>query len=337
MVAAVTRQNLTATICCLAGLGIGLTVFYPSNTALAQSSGAFATRPYVLPGETTTVAVVPVPAIAEPVRRQYSIVAQAQRDADYAQAQSEALEAQAQAEIAVQSQYGPQAGVWDPTNLGPVDAPPLVAGVAIPSGRKVVNYAPQSSAQRPYRAPLRRILQDTGRGIVRDVPEGIADALPWVDRDAKNEPFEAVLDRVASDLHRAAHQDPEWALGAQREIRSLSKKLDRFSEPPPMQDIADQGPAGQAVARQSVAGQVFVETNGRPFRPRPIWPGASGRPEAQVRPVTVVTQTGTQDGPQADGVAAQYVPSTDDGSVDAVPIPALKRNPPPRRGRTPRR
>jgi hypothetical protein len=327
MVAAVTRQNLTATICCLAGLGIGLTAFYPSNAALAQSSGAFATRPYVPPGETATIAVVPEPASAAPVRRQYSIVAQAQRDADYAQAQREALEVQAQTEVAAQSQYGPQAGVWDPTNLGPVDAPPLVAGVATPTAPNAVNYAPASSAQRPYRPPLRRILQDTGRGIVRDIPEGIADALPWVDRDAKNEPFEAVLDRVASDLHRAAHQDPEWALGAQREIRSLSKKLDRFSEPPPLQEMADQG----------TTEQVFVETNGRPFRPRPIWPGASGRPEAQVRPVTVVTQTGTQNGPQADGVAAQYVASTDDGSVDLAPVQAPKRKAPSRRSRAPRR
>jgi hypothetical protein len=332
MVAAASRQNLTATICCLAGLGIGLAIFYPSNFALAQSSGAFATRPYLPPGETAGVAAVPEPMSAAPVRRQYSIVAQAQRDADYAQAQREALEAQAQLEVAAQSQYGPQAGVWDPTNLGPVEAPPLVAGVAIASGRSVVDYAPQSSAQRPYRPPLRRILQDTGRGIARDIPEGIADALPWVDRDAKNEPFEAVLDRVASDLHRAAHQDPEWALGAQREIRSLSKKLDRFSEPPPLQDIADQGPAGP-----TVGGPVFVETNGRPFRPRPIWPGASGRPEAQVRPVTVVTQTGTQNGPQTEGVVAQYAPSSDDGSVDPAPVPTPRRKAPSRRGRAPRR
>jgi hypothetical protein len=331
MVAAATRQNLTATICCLAGIGLGLATFYPSNFALAQSSGAFATRPYVPPGETASVAVLPEPASAAPERRQYSIVAQAQRDADYAQAQREALEvqtqAQAQAQAFEQSQYGPQATSWDPTNLGPVDAPPLVAGVATPPSGDTHNFARPSPAPRAYRGPLRRILQDTGRGIVRDIPEGVADALPWVDRDAKNEPFEAVLDRVASDLHRAAHQDPEWALGAQREIRSLSKRLDRFSEPPPLQEMADQG----------IAEQVFVETNGRPFRPRPIWPGASGRPEAQVRPVTVVTQTGTQNGPQADGVAAQYVPSTDDGSVDAAPVPTPKRKAPTRRGRAPRR
>jgi hypothetical protein len=185
---------------------------------------------------------------------------------------------------------------------------------------------PQATGQRYHRRAMRRIFEDTRTSLTYDLPEGIADALPWVDRDRKNEPFDEVLARVADDLSRAAQSDPEWALPAQREIRQLSKKLDRFPAPPPLSE-EDEGAAYGTPQTPEVA------LNGRPFRPRPIWPGASGRPEAQVRPATIVTLTGTQSGPQATGVTALYVPSTEDSAPEPAPRtrPSARRTPPTRR------
>jgi hypothetical protein len=135
-----------------------------------------------------------------------------------------------------------------------------------------------------------------------------------------------VLARVADDLNRAAQNDPEWALPAQREIRQLSKKLDRFPAPPPLSEEDEGAPYGTPQTPE-------VALNGRPFRPRPIWPGASGRPEAQVRPATIVTLTGTQSGPQATGVTAVYVPSAEDSPSEPAPRtrPSARRTPPTRR------
>ncbi len=156
--------------------------------------------------------------------------------------------------------------------------------------------------QQPNQAPLRRILRDTGKSLIRDLPEALADALPWVDKPAKGEPFEAVLDRVSDELQRANNSDPAWALPAQREIRALSKRLETLSAPPPDLEV-------------TLKSSTFSMVDGvdeRPFRPRPIWPGASGRPEAQTRPVTVLTTTGQQTGPRVSGIASAYTPAPDD-------------------------
>ena len=159
-----------------------------------------------------------------------------------------------------------------------------------------VFQTPQPSF-RPYRRPLRRIWEDTRTGLTQDLPEAIADALPWVDRDAKNEPFDRVLDRVSDDLHRAVRADPAWALPAHREIRALSKRLDALSAPPPLQANTN------AEVEESVADTL----DDRPFRPRPIWPGASGRPEEQIRPATLTTIAQQQDGPRTAGIAGRYL------------------------------
>jgi hypothetical protein len=222
-------------------------------------------------------------------RLPYSIIAQSQRDAS----------------------------AWNPASLEAVVAPPVVGGQNDqPLVRRDGTTVPTSNRQLYYRSPIKRILQDTRTSIVHDMPEALADALPWVDRDRKNEPFEAVLARVADDLHRASLHDPEWALGAQSEIRELSKKLDRFPTPPPV----------QVQATTSIL-ETQAGLTGRPFRARPIWPGASGRPEAQVRPVTVVTETGLQQGPRVNGVVGTYVPSADDGSVDPAPALVVRQRP----------
>jgi hypothetical protein len=201
---------------------------------------------------------------------------------------------------------------WNPANMDAVIAPPVVstrAGGALSSpGDNVA-----TSDARDHRGPVRRILQDTRRGLTRDLPEAVADAMPWVDRDAKDEPFDQVLDRVSDELHRAALADPEWALPAQREIRALSRRLEMLPAPPPLSQVPDESrPVSVAAGRDD-----------RPFRPRPIWPGASGRPEAQVRPVTLVTSSVEQAGPRAGGVAARYIaaPEDDDGMAKPQVLP----------------
>jgi hypothetical protein len=206
--------------------------------------------------------------------------------------------------ISSQAQIDAAQTRWNPASLDPVVAPPVVTGGAGigPNLEAQPRYLASQTARGLHRGPVRRILQDTRRAVMRDVPEGIADALPWVDRDPKNEPFDEVLDRVAADLHRASQADPAWALPAQREIRALSKRLDLLSEPPPLPQTGD----------ESRPEAVVAGLDDRPFRPRPIWPGATGRPEAQVRPVTLITSGTQQEGPRATGVAARYVPAAED-------------------------
>jgi hypothetical protein len=228
-----------------------------------------------------------------PVRPPYSIIAQSQRDAEAREAIVEP--------------------VWNPASREDVVAPPMVAsGPEIPAvialpGRGVPRVRAQRPGQPYQRSAMQRIFQDTRTSITYDMPEALADSLPWVDRDRKAEPFERVLARVADDLTRAAQSDPEWALGAKREIRDLSKRLDRLPEPPPLQ-LVSQDDGGET----NPSGIVGLET--RPFRPRPIWPGASGRPEAQIRPVTIITDTGNQTGPRTSGLEATYVPSGEDAT-----------------------
>lgn len=319
---------------------IGLALALLCSSALAQSTGAFATLPYTptaasaasttheqdvpqnarpalvsvssryrgpppvvmfrgtppLPpllssGPLVELARTPAQPQAAPPTRQYSIVTQAQRDADNSS--------------------------WDPANLGPVAAPPIVPGMSAQPLSAAGQRVNLTDNQR-YRGPMRRILEDTGRGIVRGIPEAVAGALPWVDREANSEPFKAVLERAADDLTRAARGDPAWALPAQNELRALSRRLDSLSAPPFFVPSDD-----NLRPKSGVAG-----VDERPFRPRPIWPGAEGRPEAQVRPVTLITTTGQQNGPSVTGVTGRYIPAIedDDGAPPAQAAPIRSRN-----------
>jgi hypothetical protein len=313
---------------------MGATMVPFGATALAQSSGALASVPY-LPGSIPMASDgALVPAAAKPYKGPPPVVMfrakavpqpaaspSTQSDEPPIQfvpppplEQSDAPERRYS--IANTAERDAASAGWNPASLEAVVAPPMVA-----SGAEVISTPMNSAAglqgARPYRSPMRRILQDTKRSLTRDLPEAVADALPWVDRDAKNEPFNEVLGRVADDLHRAASADPEWALPAQREIRALSQRLDMLPSPPSLaQGNGDSRPV-------SVAAGI----DDRPFRARPIWPGASGRPETQVRPVTLVTATGQQAGPAATGVAARYVPAAEDD--DGMPV--VQQTPPRRR------
>jgi hypothetical protein len=296
---AITVSNAAKSLVTLVGIGSGALLTFAPNVAAAQASERFATRPYSAPPQTAT----PMPVSVE--------------------------SAPPLPTLTPEPELTPEPPTWNPASMDDVVAPPVVAsGREIAAPRREVDL-PRSRA-RPYqRGAFRRIFQDTRSTLGYDVPEALADALPWVDRDRKQEPFETVLARVADDLSRASQSDPEWARGQGREIRNLAKRLDRLSEPPPMPALTND-PAGQPTDFQ------VGQRDARPFRPRPIWPGASGRLEAQVRPVTVTTQSGVQEGPRALGVAARYVPSTDD-EVDAPPtrIPAPRQRG--QRSRTTRR
>jgi hypothetical protein len=205
---------------------------------------------------------------------------------------------------------------WDPGNTSPLIAPPSVAG----STQEVSgdDLALARSNIPVVRGPFRAIVEDTGIAVVRTLPQAVANALPWVDRRRKDEPFEAVLTRVADELSRSAAQDPAWALSAQREIRSLARRLDTLPAPAPRL-IAETG-------TQNQVDNAFIDN--RPFKPRPIWPGASGRPEQQVRPNSIITVTNEQEGPRVGGVAARYVPSEIDSEGPAVrPLAATQQRP----------
>jgi hypothetical protein len=299
----------------LCSLGLVFAILHGEHTA-AQSVAGFATRPISpsVPQPTPIQSDVapeqieqPAPPLAQP--RPYSIIAQSQIDAS--------------------SQDTQPAPVWNPANIQGVVAPPMVASGREPSARRAGSGAPVLRSQPYHRRALSRIVQDSGRGLTYDLPEALADTLPWVDRDRKNEPFEAVLARVANDLNRASLADPEWARGAQREIHALSKRLDRLPEPPPL-------PVQQVGLDGALMLDPFPNLETRPFRPRPIWPGASGRPETQMRPTTIVTETGLQQGPRATGVEGIFVPNPqEEGEVAPTPRTAPRAHAP--RARAPRR
>jgi hypothetical protein len=237
-----------------------------ASPALAQSSGSFATVPMTQVAAPAPTPVQPPLAIVTPI----------------AGTKGPSLPVVMFRASPTQLQQVTQSGP------APVVPKPMQQAQAQAHIRAQVTPIAAHKAKR--RGPFRRIFEDTRTSVVRDVPEALADALPWVDKGQKAESFEGVLSRVASDLQAASARDPQWALGAQGNIRRLAKQLDTFPAPPPAPMTEPELAVQSAPTRR--------------FRPRPIWPGASGRPEAQVRPVTVITPTGYQHGTQTSGVTA---------------------------------
>ena len=195
--------------------------------------------------------------------------------------------------------------VAQPAPTAPAVAPPVAAPIlqvatapsAPPPPAPALAPMSQAKAEKPA-GPFKRIWRDTKKSVIQDVPEALADALPWVDRGQKDESIEQVLARVSADLSRASARDPEWINPAESELRELSKRLSTLAEPPV------DGTLGGVVTPV-----VEVDAAGRPFRPRPIWPGASGRPEAQSRPTALVTGSTIQQGPEA--IGQRLPPPTD--------------------------
>ncbi|MFY7760662.1 hypothetical protein [Aquidulcibacter sp.] len=279
-----------------------------SSGAMAQSAGAFATSPYVplmpaaKPSPAACVCAEPKQAVApsvapKPMKPEPQLVGAGGqilpivmfRGTPAAPLPKPAVVSMVPVAIALPTEPQKPAA---PVILAP---PP----VAAPAQQIAAKPAPAPAAKREKPAgPFKRIWRDTKKSVVQDIPEALADALPWVDRGAKDEPIEQVLARVSSDLSRASAQDPEWVNPAESELRELSKRLATLAEPP-----AD---TESAPTRVSMPEQ---DSANRPFRPRPIWPGASGRPEMQSRPTALVTGSTIQQGPEA--VGQRLPPPTD--------------------------
>lgn len=133
------------------------------------------------------------------------------------------------------------------------------------------------------RGPIKAIYQDTKTAIVKDIPIAIADALPWVDKDKKNKDYEIVLKQVADSLNRAKMSDPEWVLPAKDELFELYRKLEELPQAPQLKE-----------EYQMAAKYENQSLDERPFKKRPIWPGAKANVEVSVRPISV-TNTGLDD------------------------------------------
>ncbi len=277
-----------------------------STSAMAQSAGAFATSPYVpfIPSAKsaaeacTCPAVKPaaVPAIsAKPKKPEPQTASTAGqvlpivmfRGKPAAPLPKPAVVSMVPVAIAL-----PAAA---PKQPAPVTVAP--APVEAPILPIAAQPAAQAKAVKPA-GPFKRIWRDTKKSVIQDIPEALADALPWVDRGDKDEPIEQVLARVATDLNRASAKDPEWINPAESELRELSKRLSTLAEPP-----------ASGAPSVSISSTPEKDAANRPFRPRPIWPGASGRPEMQSRPTALVTGSTIQQGPEA--IGQRLPPPTD--------------------------
>lgn len=129
------------------------------------------------------------------------------------------------------------------------------------------------------RGPIKAIYQDTKTAILKDAPIALADALPWVDKDKKNKNYEIVLKEVADSLNRAQKSDPEWILPAKDELFELHRKLNDMPAAPQLKE-----------EYQIASNAVDVMSEDRPFKKRPVWPGAKSNTEVSVRPVTITNE-----------------------------------------------
>lgn len=262
-----------------------------STSALAQSAGAFATSPYVPLLPSAKPSAVPT-IIAKPLIPDLQTTSSA-----------------GQVLPILMFRGKPAAPLPKPAVVSmvpvaialPAEAPKQAPVAVAPTSATVLHVATQpegkAKAAKPA-GPFKRIWRDTKKSVVQDIPEALADALPWVDRGDKDEPIEQVLARVSSDLSRASAKDPEWINPAESELRELSKRLATLAEPPT-----------NSTPSAAVGSMPEQDTANRPFRPRPIWPGASGRPEMQSRPTALVTGSTIQQGPEA--IGQRLPPPTD--------------------------
>lgn len=142
-----------------------------------------------------------------------------------------------------------------------------------PPLRAHVNTSPEYMANR---GPIKAIYQDTKTAIIHDAPQALANNLPWVDKDRKNQPTDVVLKNVSDKLARANAADPEWVKPAREQLFELSRKLDTLPNAPQYKE-------------EYQAQEMQQDPNSRAFKPRPVWPGAKISYEPQNRPITITS------------------------------------------------
>jgi hypothetical protein len=305
-----------------------------ASTALAQTMGGFQTRPWtppplaVAPSAGHGAPIAPAPDVA-PAPRAPAPIKPTPPDADgLPLVMFKACENCGPRPAAAVAQTGPAAAPTPAPLPAPTPAPVapvILASVPEPEpAPSVIALAPPTPPQRLERAaraepsprdprgPFRRIWEGTRDAVRHDVPEALADALPWVDKARKDRPLDAVLAEVADELGRASASDPEWAAPAEDEIRTLAARLRALPEPPPARD---------AVAHASPLAQ---DGDVRPFRPRPIWPGASARLEPQSRPLALATGTPRDMGPAATGDRRDWRADAEDAEPPAPAVAPLR-------------
>lgn len=286
-----------------------------STSAIAQSAGAFATSPYIQfapPAEPVSVgcqcagakpAVIPT-VIAKPITSRLPTSGTGGQVLPIVMFRGTPAEPLTKPAVVSMRPVAIASPLEAPKPAVPVIfAPPPVAEPVL---RVAATPVPSAKREKPA-GPFKRIWRDTKKSVVEDIPEALADALPWVDRADKDEPIEKVLARVSADLSRASAKDPEWINPAEGELRELSKRLATLAAPP-----------ATGIAGATVATLPEQDTANRPFRPRPIWPGTNGRPEMQSRPTALVTGSTIQQGPEAIG---QRLPPPTDWVEEEVQAP----------------
>ncbi len=135
------------------------------------------------------------------------------------------------------------------------------------------NKTPEYMANR---GPIKAIYQDTKTAIIHDAPQALANTLPWVDKDRKNQPTDVVLKNVSDKLARANAADPEWVKPARDQLFELSRKLETLPNAPQYKEEYQEQ-------------QMPQDPNSRAFKPRPVWPGSKIAYEPQNRPITITS------------------------------------------------
>ena len=135
------------------------------------------------------------------------------------------------------------------------------------------NTSPEYMANR---GPVKAIYQDTKNAIIHDAPQALANNLPWVDKDRKNQPTDVVLKNVTDKLARANASDPEWVKPARDQLFELSRKLETLPNAPQYKEEYQEQQSQQ-------------DPNSRAFKPRPVWPGSKISYEPQNRPITITS------------------------------------------------
>lgn len=138
--------------------------------------------------------------------------------------------------------------------------------------------SPQATNPQRQRGPWRAIYEDTKSAIKNDLPQALADSLPWVDYERKQIPFDIVLNKVADGLNRASKEDPEWAINLKPELMDLARKMDAMPSPPQYK-------------AEYAATEIKDEIAAKSFKKRPVWPGAKITDEEQIRPFALTSQT----------------------------------------------